>query len=101
TTGMDARWQRSTVKVSYSRNGRSASWAAHGTYLAREGAQREGGKGRGFNAEGESIDLRATLRGWQQAGDARLWKFIVSLEHGYGSRRSTERSSGTEDPSAS
>ena len=82
TTGMDARWQRSTVKVSYSRNGRSASWAAHGTYLAREGAQREGGKGRGFNAESESIDLRATLRGWQQAGDARLWKFIVSPEHG-------------------
>jgi len=69
------------VKASYSRNGRSASWAAHGTYLAREGAQREGGKGRGFNAEREGIDLTATLRGWQRAGDARLWKFIVSPEH--------------------
>ena len=80
-TGVDARWQRSTVKASYSRNGRSASWAAHGTYLAREGAQREGGKGRGFNAEREGIDLTATLRGWQRAGDARLWKFIVSPEH--------------------
>jgi type IV secretory pathway VirD2 relaxase len=79
--GVDARWQRSTVKASYSRNGRSASWAAHGTYLAREGAQREGGKGRGFSAEREGIDLTATLRGWQQAGDARLWKFIVSPEH--------------------
>src|SRR3989449_6793508 len=80
-TGVAARWQRSTVKASYSRNGRSASWAAHGTYLAREGAQREGGKGRGFRAERGGIDLTAPLRGWQRAGDARLWKFIVSPEH--------------------
>src|SRR3989454_520146 len=79
-TGVDARWERSTVKASYSRNGRSASWAAHGTYLAREGAQREGGKGRGFSAEREGIDLTATLRGWQRAGDARLWKFVVSRD---------------------
>jgi len=28
------------------------------------------------------VDLTATLRGWQQAGDARLWKFIVSPENG-------------------
>src|SRR5207237_8610087 len=34
--GVDARWQRSTVKASYSRNGRSASWAAHGTYRSEE-----------------------------------------------------------------
>ena len=81
-TSVDPRWQRSTVKASYSRNGRSASWAAHGTYLAREGAQREGGKGRGFDAEKGGVDLTATLRSWQQAGDARLWKFIVSPEHG-------------------
>jgi type IV secretory pathway VirD2 relaxase len=69
------------VKASYSRNGRSASWGAHGTYLAREGAQRAGGKGRGFSAEQEGIDLTATLRSWQRAGDERLWKFIVSPEH--------------------
>jgi type IV secretory pathway VirD2 relaxase len=81
-TGVDARWQRSTVKASYSWNGRSASWPAHGTYLAREGAQREGGKGRGFSADGEGIDLATTLRGWQRAGDTLLWKFIVSPEHG-------------------
>src|SRR5213594_1981656 len=78
---VDARWQRSAVKASYSRNGRSASWGAHGTYLAREGAQRGGGKGRGFSAEQEGIDLPATLRSWQRAGDERLWKFIVSPEH--------------------
>src|SRR2546428_14070293 len=75
-TGVDARWQRSTVKASYSRNGRSASWAAHGTYLAREGAQREGGKGRGLSVERESIDLHAPLRGWQRPGDQRLWTFL-------------------------
>jgi len=80
-TGVDVRWQRSTVKASYSRNGRSASWAAHGTYLAREGAQREGGKGRGFTTEQEGVNLTTTLRGWQREGDARLWKFIVSPEH--------------------
>ena len=51
------------------------------TYLAREGAQRAGGKGRGFSAEQEGIDLPATLRSWQRAGDERLWKFIVSPEH--------------------
>src|SRR5947199_1580940 len=78
---VDGRWQRSTVKASYSRNGRSASWASHGTYLAREGAQRGGGKGRGFSAEQEGIDLPATLRSWQRAGDERLWTFIVSPEH--------------------
>jgi type IV secretory pathway VirD2 relaxase len=70
------------VKASYARNGRGASWAAHGTYLGREGAQREGAKGRGFDAEREDVDLTATLRGWQAAGDRRLWKFIVSPEHG-------------------
>jgi type IV secretory pathway VirD2 relaxase len=80
-TGVDPRWQRSTVKASYSRNARSASWAAHGTYLAREGAQHQGGKGLGFDAEREAIDLRTTLSDWQRAGDARLWKFIVSPEH--------------------
>jgi type IV secretory pathway VirD2 relaxase len=76
------RLQRSAVKASYARNGRGASWGAHGTYLAREGAQREGAKGRGFDAEREDVDLTATLRGWQEAGDRRLWKFIVSPEHG-------------------
>ena len=76
------RLQRSAVKASYARNGRGASWGAHGTYLARDGAQREGAKGRGFAGEREDVDLTATLRGWQEAGDQRLWKFIVSPEHG-------------------
>ena len=77
------RLQRSTVKASYARNSRGASWAAHGTYLAREGAQREGAKGRGFDAEHDDVNLTDTVRGWQEAGDRRLWKFIVSPEHGH------------------
>jgi len=76
------RLRRSTVKASYARNLPGSSWAAHGTYLAREGAQREGSKGRGFDVERDGVDLTDTLRRWQQAGDARLWKFIVSPEHG-------------------
>jgi type IV secretory pathway VirD2 relaxase len=76
------RLQRSAVKASYARNGRGASWGAHGAYLAREGAQREGAKGVGFDAERDDVDLAATLQGWQEAGDHRLWKFIVSPEHG-------------------
>jgi type IV secretory pathway VirD2 relaxase len=68
------------VKASCAGNGRSASWSAHGTYLAREGAQRPGGKGRGFSVEQQGIDLPATLREWQRPGDERLWKFIVSPE---------------------
>src|SRR5207302_7199426 len=75
--------QRSTVKASYARNSRGASWAAHGTYLAREGAQRGGAKGRGFDAEHDDVNLTNTVRGWQEAGDRRLWKFIVSPEHGH------------------
>ncbi len=73
--------QRSTIKASYARNRRGTSWGAHGNYLAREGAQREGGKGLGFTAERDDVDLAATLRAWQGAGDERLWKFIVSPEH--------------------
>ncbi len=76
------RLQRSAVKASYARNLRGSSWAAHGTYLAREGAQREGAKGRGFDAEHDDVNLTDTLGQWQQAADRRLWKFIVSPEHG-------------------
>jgi len=77
------RWrlQRSIVTCSYSRNTRGASWAAHASYLAR-GARRDGAKGLGFDAVRDDVDLTATCRGWQRAGDVRLWKFVVSPEHG-------------------
>src|SRR5437867_108158 len=75
-----ARRQRSTVKVSYAERGRSARWGAHGAYLAREGAQRPGEKGRGFAADRDDLDLAQTLKGWEAAGDARLFKLVVSPE---------------------
>ena len=70
------------VKVSYARNARSASWAAHGRYLAREGAQREDAKGLGFDSTRDDINLSQLLAGWQKAGDPRLFRIIVSPEHG-------------------
>ena len=75
------RLQRSIVKASYAPNRRRGAWGAHGVYLAREGAQREGERGLGFDAERDAVDLVATLRAWQRAGDERLWKFVVSPEH--------------------
>ena len=83
TTGQTrAYMQRSVVKVSYSRNTKSASWAAHGRYLARDGAQREGEKGLGFNAERDDLNLAKLLGGWQKAADERLFRVIVSPENG-------------------
>jgi type IV secretory pathway VirD2 relaxase len=76
--------QRSVVKVSYARNARSASWAAHGRYLAREGAQREEAKGLGFDSTRDDINLSQLLAGWQKAGDPRLFRIIVSPENGAG-----------------
>jgi len=73
--------QRSVVKTSYSRNTKSAPWAAHGRYLAREGAQLETGKGRGFDAARSDIDLAKTLAGWQKAGDQHMFRWIVSPEN--------------------
>ncbi len=83
TTGQPRAYlQRSVVKVSYSRNTKSASWAAHGRYLARDGAQRQGEKGLGFNGERDDLDLARVLSGWQRAGDERLFRVIVSPENG-------------------
>ncbi len=74
--------QRSVVKVSYARNARSVSWAAHGRYLAREGAQREDAKGLGFDSNRDDINLSQLLASWQKAGDPRLFRIIVSPENG-------------------
>jgi len=78
--GSGARGQRCTVKVGYLRAGTRGEWRAHGVYLAREGAQREGAKGLGFDAAREDVDVAGTLGAWQAAGDQILWKAIVSPE---------------------
>jgi type IV secretory pathway VirD2 relaxase len=77
-----SRLQRSTVKVSYSKNGARGGWAAHGRYLAREGAQREGERGKGFGAIVDEVDIPRELGRWQREGDPRVFKLIVSPEAG-------------------
>jgi len=74
--------QRSVVKASYARNARSASWSAHGRYLAREGAQHKDAKGLGFDSARDDINLSQLLAGWQKSGDPRLFRIIVSPENG-------------------
>ena len=76
------RLQRSAVKVSYAKNQPSKNWAAHGHYLAREGAAEIGERGLGFDAKREDLELPTTLRGWQAAGDAHVFHVIVSPERG-------------------
>src|SRR5271157_2697829 len=71
--------RRSVVKASFKRNDHTGSWAAHARYLSREGAQQEQGKGRGFDAEHQALDMVALVRDWEKQ-DELLWRFIVSPE---------------------
>ena len=75
--------QRCAVRVSYSRNKVRGQWGAHGRYVARESATHEGdSKAVGFDDKRESIDIAAQLGSWQNAGDEKMWKLIVSPEFG-------------------
>ncbi len=80
--GVRSHRRQSVVKVAYVRNRRVGAWRAHGAYLARDGAQRPGQRGLGFTASRDDLDLAATLGAWHAAGDARLWKAIISPEQG-------------------
>jgi type IV secretory pathway VirD2 relaxase len=72
--------QRSIVKVRFVANRARGGWRAHGRYLSREGAQRDGERGRGFDASSNEVSIEDRLGLWQKAGDSRLWKVIVSPE---------------------
>jgi type IV secretory pathway VirD2 relaxase len=80
--GPGARQQRSVVKLQYVAKRTPGGWRAHGRYLAREGAQREGEKGLGFDASEREVEIDRRLDGWQRAEDPRLWKMILSPERG-------------------
>ncbi len=80
--GPATRQQRSVVKLQYVANRTPGGWRAHGRYLAREGAQREGEKGLGFDASGPEVEIDRRLDGWQRAEDPRMWKMILSPERG-------------------
>jgi type IV secretory pathway VirD2 relaxase len=73
--------QRCAVRVTYTPNRVAGQWKAHGRYLGRESATQDVASA-GFDAERTSIDVAAALESWQNAGDQRLWKLIISPEFG-------------------
>ena len=74
--------QRCAVRVSYSGNRVSGQWRAHGRYLAREGATQTGAQKSAFGRLDADMDMPRTLNGWQQSGDERMFKLIISPEFG-------------------
>ncbi|MGO9058143.1 MAG: relaxase/mobilization nuclease domain-containing protein [Candidatus Binataceae bacterium] len=67
------------MKASFRRNRGSGSWVRHARYLARDRAQREVGRGLGFDAGRDDLDMATTVRDWER-GDELMWSLIVSLE---------------------
>jgi hypothetical protein len=72
--------QRCAVRITYTKNKVAGQWRAHGRYIARESATRDGTAG--FNDGEAAAEPAQALDRWQKQGDARLWKFIVSPEFG-------------------
>jgi type IV secretory pathway VirD2 relaxase len=71
--------RRSVVKASFRRNRGNGSWVRHARYLARDRAQREVGRGIGFDAGRDDLDMAAMVRDWER-GDELMWSLIVSPE---------------------
>jgi hypothetical protein len=74
-------FQHCSVRVTYSPNRVTGHWRAHGKYIARESASLQPQE-TGFTAETTGVDIPSKLLGWQEAGDPRLWKLIISPEFG-------------------
>ena len=83
--------QRCTVKVNYVSNGYKDhnynkgyknQWKNHGSYLIRKGAQLEDKPGLGFDETDDDLNIPKKLEQWQEDGDERIWKLIVSPERG-------------------
>jgi Protein of unknown function (DUF3363) len=75
--------QRCAVRVTYVRSKIAGQWKAHGRYLARESAtHRAAQRQAGFDQTEDKLDVGEVLNGWQQDGDPRLWKIILSPEFG-------------------
>jgi len=71
------------VRVSYSANRTPGQWAAHGRYVVRESVAGPNGElGRGFDAKSDQVDVIQMAAAWQAAGDARMFKLILSPEFG-------------------
>lgn len=75
--------QRVSVRVTYAKNKNPGQWKAHGTYIARDSATKQGTSSRsGFHATRTDVNITALLDAWQKAGDERIFKIIVSPEFG-------------------
>ena len=75
--------QRGIVTVRYAKSGVRGGWRAHGRYVERESAAGDRGERPGDHVGlGKEQGMDDTLGEWQNAGDERLWKIIVSPEHG-------------------
>ena len=72
-----ARAQRVVVKVKQSYNNCPGTWREHGRYLQRDNAR----FGEAFSRTEDSVNLPLTLNGWQDEGDEKLHKIIVSPEY--------------------
>ena len=77
--GARAYRRRSVVKASFRRNRGKGSWVRHARYLARERAQRELGRGLGFDAGRDDLDIASIVREWER-GDELMWSVIISPE---------------------
>ena len=64
----------------YCRNKSAGQWRAHGRYIARESAAQD--HNAGFDNHSDSVAPAELLERWQNGGDPRLWKFIISPEFG-------------------
>lgn len=80
--------QRCAVRVTYSPNRMKGQWRAHGVYIARESATQDASHA-GFGHGGSDVNVAEALREWQESGDERLWKIIISPE--FGERLDLER----------
>jgi hypothetical protein len=66
----------------YSKNTTPGQWRAHGRYISRDSAAKENARHAGFDRNGAEVDIPETLAVWQDAGDERMWKLIISPEFG-------------------
>lgn len=79
----DSLKQRATVTVRYTKSGMKGQWCAHGKYVERESSGAGAGKSPGDRVgEAKTRGMNETLGDWQNQGDERLWKIIVSPERG-------------------
>ena len=74
------RQQRVAVRITYTPPKMNGHWKAHGAYLQRESAT--GREDAGFDAVAGGVSVPGALDAWQKAGDARLYKILISPEAG-------------------